>query len=69
MRTKQQPFGCFGLKTSELHKQHFKQHKSDSITTHKFDELSVVSHSKQQEIEANDTLSFDAFLDRYFSQS
>lgn len=68
MRTKQQPFGRFGLETSELHKQYFKQHKPDQSTTQQFDEMAVASHHKQLEIEANDTISFDSFLQQYFSQ-
>ncbi|MFK5948442.1 MAG: glutamate--cysteine ligase [Methylococcales bacterium] len=68
MRSMQQPFGCFGLKTSEQHKQHFKQNRLDELLTQKFDQMAKVSHSKQQEIEANDTLAFDDFLKQYFVQ-
>jgi len=64
-----QAFGCFGLSTSEKHKQYFKQNKLDTLTTQKFDSLSIESHKKQQEIESNDTISFDDFLSCYFSQS
>ncbi|MFW5443869.1 MAG: glutamate--cysteine ligase [Methylococcaceae bacterium] len=69
MRSKQQPFGRFGLNTSELNKQHFKKNKSDILTTQQFDTMALISDKKQAEIEANDTLSFDAFLEKYFSQS
>lgn len=69
MNSTQQPFGSFGLKTSEQHKQHFKQHRLDDITTRQFDELSIASHKKQKNIENNDEISFDAFLATYFSQS
>ncbi len=69
MRSKQQPFGCFGLRTSELHKQYFKQNKLDSVSTKEFDQMVIESHKKQQQIEANDTLSFDEFLSKYFAQS
>jgi glutamate--cysteine ligase len=69
MRSNKQPFGCFGLKTSERHKQHFKQHRLDSRTTQEFDQMATVSHDKQLQIEADDRLSFDAFLERYFSQN
>jgi glutamate--cysteine ligase len=68
MRENKQPFGCFGLKTSELHKEYFMKNKLDKITTEQFDQMAVESHNKQQQIEANDSLSFDAFLERYFSQ-
>ncbi len=69
MRSTQQPFGCFGLKTSERHKQYFKQGALDSRTTQQFDEMATASHSKQRQIEADDTLSFDDFLERYFSHT
>lgn len=69
MRTNNQAFGCFGLITSERHKLYFKQNKLDSATTQQFDQMAVVSHTKQQEIEANDKLSFDTFLQQYFAQN
>ncbi len=69
MRSQQQPFGCFGLETSEGHKQYFKQHKLDANTTEQFDQIATDSHAKQQNIEANDQYSFDDFLARYFSQT
>ncbi|MCK5478398.1 MAG: glutamate--cysteine ligase [Methylococcales bacterium] len=69
MRSESQPFTCIGLSSSELHKQHFMKNKLDDITTQQFDRLSIDSHQKQKEIEANDTLSFDAFLAHYFSQT
>ena len=68
MREKNQPFGCFGLTASESHKQHFKTHRLTPLTSQKFDEIRNISHDKQKEIEANDTLSFDDFLSNYFSQ-
>jgi glutamate--cysteine ligase len=68
MRDNKQPFGRFGLNTSEQYKQYFEQQKLDKITTHQFDEMSVSSRKKQQEIEAGDSVSFDEFLANYFSQ-
>jgi len=69
MRSNQKPFGCFGLDTSEQHKQYFKQNRLDSVITQQFDQMTIDSHTKQKIIEANDSLSFDDFLDKYFSQS
>ncbi len=69
MREKQQPFGSFGLETSALHQQYFNQKKLDNVKTQKFDEMVMASHLKQQQIEADDTLSFDDFLTCYFSQN
>lgn len=68
MRAKQQPFGCFGLRTSEQHKQYFKKNKLAEDTIQKFNQLATESHQKQQQIEANDSLDFDSFLSHYFSQ-
>jgi glutamate--cysteine ligase len=69
MHLKQQPFGRFGLDTSELNKHYFKQDKLDDLTTQQFDQMAVTSHKEQKEIAANDTSCFDAFLEKYFSQN
>ncbi len=69
MRTKNQPFGRFGLDVSELNKQHFIGKKLETERTQHFDQLASASHLKQQEIENNDSLSFDDFLAKYFAQS
>jgi len=69
MKTNNQPFGGFGLATSSLHKQYFKQNKLDSLTTQQFDQMAVVSHTRQQEIEADDAVSFEVFLKQYFAQN
>ncbi|MCK5830040.1 MAG: glutamate--cysteine ligase [Methylococcales bacterium] len=68
MRNNKQPFGSFGLNISEQYKHYFEQQKLDKITTQQFDDMSVASRKKQQEIEANDSVSFDEFLTNYFSQ-
>ena len=68
MRTEQESFGCIGINTSERHKLFFTNSYSTPKTTQLFDELAIASHKKQQQIEANDTLSFDEFLTHYFSQ-
>jgi len=68
MKNTDQPFGCLGLSTSKIHKQYFKTNTLDAKTTQQFDLMSVISQQKQQQIEASDTLSFDGFLENYFSQ-
>ncbi len=68
MKSKQHPFGRFGLNTSEEHKLHFKQSKLGSDKTRYFYELAKMSHAKQKEIETADQLSFDQFLQNYFAQ-
>jgi len=69
MRSKQQSFGRFGLETSEIHKDHFNNNHLDNASTHEFDQMALVSDSKQQEIEASDDVSFDEFLKQYFAQN
>ncbi len=69
MKTNHQPFGRFGLDTSQQHKQYFTKHKLDKSTTQQFNALSLASHATQYEIEQNDAISFDQFLENYFSQS
>lgn len=68
MRNNQQPFGRFGLNTSKCYKQYFEQDKMDKNTIQQFEEMAAVSYRKQQEIEANDSISFDQYLSNYFSQ-
>jgi glutamate--cysteine ligase len=68
MKDNHLPFGRFGLTTSEGYKAYFKRGKLNSETTTMFDEMAITSKLKQKEIESNDTLSFDSFLDKYFSQ-
>ena len=69
MKEHQQPFGCFGLNMSEKHKHYFKSNKLDTQTTQQFNETSHTSHIKQKQTEANDKLSFDDFLVKYFAQT
>ncbi len=69
MRTKQQSFGRFGLETSKQHQENFTKNKLDSATSRQFEHMAVASHQNQLKIESNDQLSFDDFLQQYFSQS
>ena len=68
MRDDKQPFSCFGLNISKQHKHYFKHNHLDKESIQQFDEMAIASYQKQDEIEANDTLSFDHFLADYFSQ-
>ncbi len=68
MKDNSQPFGRFGLNTSEGHKAYFKRGKLNPEITSRFDEMAINSKLKQKAIEENDTLSFDSFLEKYFSQ-
>lgn len=69
MRENIQEFGCFASNTSALHKHYFTAQPLDPQTRHQFEDMAVSSLQKQAELEANDTLSFDEFLTRYFAQS
>jgi len=64
-----QEFGCFASKTSALHKHYFLTQPLDFQTQQQFINMADASLQKQASIEASDTLSFDEFLTRYFSQS
>ncbi len=64
-----QEFGCFATNTSALHKQYFNAQSLEAGIRASFEQMAAASRRKQADIEANDTLSFDDFLTRYFSQS
>ncbi len=68
MQQKQQPFGRYGLDTSAEHQSYFKNLTLDEAVGRQFDDMALMSHSKQQEIEANNEVSFDQFLQNYFAQ-
>lgn len=46
----------------------FKQKKLAPETNRKFEQLAAQSHTRQLEIESNDQLSFDEFLEHYFAR-
>ncbi|QWF71592.1 glutamate--cysteine ligase [Methylomonas paludis] len=69
MRNNQQEFGCFATDTSVLHKQLFLSQPLDKLNQQRFQDMAVASLRKQAHIEANDNLSFDDFLTRYFNQA
>ncbi len=64
-----QEFGCFASNTSTLHKHYFLAQPLDTQTQQRFVDMAATSLKKQADIEASDTLNFDDFLTRYFSQS
>ncbi|MCF7971826.1 MAG: glutamate--cysteine ligase, partial [Methylococcaceae bacterium] len=68
MRAEKQPFARFAENLSLQHAQNFSAQKLNAADTNKFIQMALESHAKQREIEANDTLSFDDFLSKYFSQ-
>ena len=69
MREREHPFGRFGLDASAEHEEYFKsQPPLDDAIVQRFNEMAIESHKKQQQIEADDSLSFDEFLKNYFAQ-
>jgi glutamate--cysteine ligase len=69
MKENSQEFGCFATNTSALHKQYFKAQPLAPDVLQAFETQVSNSQQKQREIEANDQLSFDDFLNQYFAQS
>jgi glutamate--cysteine ligase len=68
MRQTEQCFGSYALNKSATHQQYFKQQPLSAAQTEEFNTLAAASLLKQQQLEINDTLSFDAFLSHYFAQ-
>jgi glutamate--cysteine ligase len=68
MRAEKKPFAHFAEGVSRQHAQNFSAQKLNVTDTEKFIQMVLESHTKQQEIETHDTLSFDDFLSKYFSQ-
>ncbi|MBE0468330.1 MAG: glutamate--cysteine ligase [Methyloprofundus sp.] len=68
MREENKPFARFAETLSLQHAQNFSAQKLNAEDTDIFTQMALDSHAKQQEIEANDTLSFADFLSKYFSQ-
>jgi glutamate--cysteine ligase len=63
-----QEFGCFASNTSALHKHYFLAQPLDDEIQQQFTEQAQASLLKQASIEAKDSLNFDDFLTRYFTQ-
>ncbi len=68
LQTSNQSFGEYALQLSQAHRQYFNQLAVDEKKSQWFHSLTVDSIRKQQQIETQDTLSFDDFLKKYFSQ-
>ncbi len=68
MRTDDLSFFEFSMMMSEKSEQLFKREKLDPEINSKFENLATQSHASQQEIEDNDGLTFDQFLEDYFER-
>lgn len=67
MDSEKLPFFKFALKKSQEHQSYFKSQQLSSHQQRLFDDASKQSIIDQQQIETNDTCSFDDFLNDYFS--
>ena len=68
MTTEEQCFGAMGLNASNKHAEFFKSQAMNTEQAQFFDTLAKESLKKQKDIENSDSLSFDDFLENYFSQ-
>lgn len=68
MRQKQETFNDFAMRLSRAQAQHFKKLPLSEEQYHYFTRLARQSWKHQQAIETTDTLSFQEYLTRYFSQ-
>ncbi|WP_290648468.1 glutamate--cysteine ligase [Aquisalimonas sp.] len=69
MRTLGENFIEFAMRQSTLHETTFKNHPLDAVTRERFEAASRESLEQQAAIEHSDTLAFEDYLARYFSQS
>ncbi len=68
LRETQQPYAYFAEQLSRQHAQNFIAQTLNTKDTLKFTKMAEQSRIKQAEIENNDKLEFDEFLQKYFSQ-
>jgi glutamate--cysteine ligase len=69
MRAHDESFFRFAKRLSETHRDYFLQRHLPAVTQQRFQQLAAESLEKQQQIEATDKLSFDEYLQHYFSQT
>lgn len=68
MRENGESFFPYSIRYSKLHEAHFKAIKLAGDQTRFFTAEAEISHEKQRTLEQSDTLSFEDYLQRYFSQ-
>lgn len=69
MRAHGESFFRFAMRLSETHRDYFLQRRLPITSQQGFQELAAESLEKQRQIEASDRLSFDEYLQHYFSQT
>lgn len=68
MRASNQPFASYANNISRTHAESFTTTTLNSTETEKFNQMTADSLTQQTKIENSDTLEFDDFLQKYFSQ-
>ena len=68
MRDTSEAFFPFSMRYSQQHAQYFRNIVLDNEQMNFFQQHATDSLAEQERLETSDTLSFDQFLDRYFSQ-
>ena len=69
MRSNRESFTEFALRLSRHHATHWKQRRISEERNHNFIRESDLSWQKQAQIEANDKLSLDQYLQQYWTQT
>ncbi len=67
MRASKQPFHDFALDLSEEHAAHFRAHPPTPVVAKEFRTLAEDSRNQQRALEADEDLSFEDYLARYFA--
>ncbi|MBE0585889.1 MAG: glutamate--cysteine ligase, partial [Desulfofustis sp.] len=68
MRERKWSYAAFALAMSAEHERYFRSRRLEPAQREAFREMARRSHSRQKELEENDNLPFDDFLERYFTQ-
>ena len=69
MRDKNCSYAAFALELSAKHERYFRSRRLDSARREAFRKMAEDSHLRQRELEDNDELLFDDFLENYFAQN
>ena len=69
MRERKQTFFHFAMDMCEQHQQYYRQSDMPTERMNFFEKEARESKQRQHEIEANDRISFEQYLEQYFAQS
>lgn len=68
MSSLRQSYSQYALQISNEHARYFKNMPMDQTVRQRFDDMAVLSHDKQHQLEKQSSMVFDEFLQQYFSQ-